>query len=247
MRGLPLAATTIHRQITGYMSDKKKGCLRGLKIIGLIILGIVIILRITFGKRIDKEDLINNYEKKSKEIYQLKDYMYSVVPNDFIVNIEFKSRRRIDLKVYQKSDTAKDGSITWFQYWDINPYNYKEEPQTDYEKKYKGITKSLDTVKSKLNWTESTFKEIKSRLDNANCISITCNKVYKNRCEIGYQRFLMSKYSYMIFDENLTKEEQDKNTDDCRVQFYKDNVVLKYGSGAIGSLCSDEFKNDNNN
>lgn len=226
------------------MSDKNKGCLRILKVVGLIFVALIVVIvisiRIIFGKTYDKKDLIKNYEKRYEEIYSLKDYMNSVVPDSFSVYIEFEKDDRIDLRVSEKCDTAKNGRVLWFQYWDINPYDYVEESQTDFERKYRGKTKSLDLIKNKLNWTDKTFKELKLKLDNANCISV----MNGNKCEIGFQRSFMSKYYYLIFDENLDKKQQDKYSDDCMVWFYKDNIVFKYGSGAIGSLCTPEFKRD---
>ena len=70
-------------------------------------------------------------------------------------------------------------------------------------------------------------------LDKANCISV----YNKDAIEIGYARSGMGKYSYLIFDKSLTEEEKDKYNNGCEYIFYKDNIVLEYGGGAIGSQC----------
>ena len=54
---------------------------------------------------------------------------------------------------------------------------------------------------------------------------------------IGFQRSGMGKYYYDLFNSDLTSEEIKKYNDDCMYIFYKKNIVLEYGSGAIGSIC----------
>lgn len=71
-----------------------------------------------------------------------------------------------------------------------------------------------------------------------NCIGIS----NRNPTEIEYGYKGMGAFSYLIFDENLNSELQEKYSDDCSMMFYKENVVLLYGSGAIGSFCTPEFK-----
>lgn len=52
----------------------------------------------------------------------------------------------------------------------------------------------------------------------------------------------MSKYHYLVFDEPLNEQQQEQYSDDCTLLYYKVNIVLTYGSGAIGSLCTPEFQ-----
>ena len=60
------------------------------------------------GNSYDYEDLTKNYEAKSKELFELKGYIHSIVPQNKHVDIEFKNdivleifRVRIDSHYYQ--------------------------------------------------------------------------------------------------------------------------------------------------
>ena len=91
----------------------------------------------------------------------------------------------------------------------------------------------LDSLLKLTTLARKDLQELKKYLDKANCISVN----NKNEFEIGYARSGMGKYSYLIFDSPLSKEEKQKYNNGCELIFYKDNIVLEYGSGAIGSLC----------
>ena len=210
-------------------------------IIGFIIL--IIGLRSIFGKHYDTQDLIENYEERSNQIIELKEYIKKITPGNFSVYVEFESNRDIDMKVWEKSDTAKNERIFWFQEWNINPYDYKQKERSEYDRKYGGKTNSLKEVTEKLNWQNDEFKELKSKLDKANCISIEkTGDIYS----IGFQRSGMGKYNYKIF-ENWSVEEIKQNFNDgCMYKYYKENVALGYGGGAMGMQCFEDFNRDKN-
>lgn len=185
-----------------------------------------------------KEGLTENYEENKNEILELKKFYNEIVPKDFIIRIRYDSSDNIDLFVYQPVENSEDHELL-FQQWNLNIDDYEpENPRSDYDKKYGGITNSFIEVKEKLNWTNQTFIDLFNRLDNVNCIGIS----NRNPTEIEYGFKGMGVFSYLIFDENLNLELQEKYSDDCSQMFYKENVVLNYGSGAIGSLCTPEFK-----
>ncbi|GAB3822909.1 hypothetical protein GCM10028895_28620 [Pontibacter rugosus] len=183
-----------------------------------------------------KHDLIENYENNTSEIKELKSYFNGIVPHNYKVRIQFNSSDNVDLMVYEKLNDSSKLELL-FRKWDLDLSDYVEVPQTEYESKYHGKTNSLDLVKKKLNWTDQTFIEIREKLSNADCIGI----VSGNPTAIDYGFKGMGKFGYLIFDEQLDNEQQEKYSDDCMLLFYKDNVVLKYGSGATGSLCTPEF------
>lgn len=81
--------------------------------------------------------------------------------------------------------------------------------------------------------TKSQLKELKRKLKKANCISISSGEPTM----IGWKRAVMARYSYRIFNRNLNDSLISHYTDGCTSVFYKDNIVLMYESGAIGSLC----------
>jgi len=182
------------------------------------------------------EGMKKNIDNKSKEIEDLKNYFNEIVPPNYIVRIQYNSSNNVDLFVYEPiGDSAKRETL--FEQWDVNLDNYKETPQTDYEKKYRGKTKSLKLVNERLNWNRDTFRKLYRKLDNADCIGI-CNR---KPIEIEYGFSGMALLSFLVFEENLTDEQKEEYSDDCMQMFYKENIVLQYGSGATGSLCTPEF------
>jgi hypothetical protein len=79
----------------------------------------------------------------------------------------------------------KSERILLVREWNINPYKFKQKERTDYDIEYGGKTNSLDEVTKQLNWKKDEFKKLKSKLDDANCISIDKSiEIYT----IGYQR-----------------------------------------------------------
>lgn len=183
-------------------------------------------------------DLTTNFENNKLKILEIKNYYNDLIPEGFEVRVRFKSRNKIDLFVYQPSKT--EGQIDLlFQQWNLNIKNYKPElKRSEYDQEYNGKTNSFIEVKQKLNWTNDTFDKLYEKLETVDCIGISNGA--PTEIEYGFRG--MGVYSYFIFDENLSKEKQSEYTNDCTMKFYKDNIVLKYGSGAFGSLCTPEFK-----
>ena len=90
----------------------------------------------------------------------------------------------------------------------------------------------------KIGWNQNTLKFIQKLLTEANCISIKNGKM----TNIGFARSGMGKYSYNIFENKLDQKEISEFNDGCTYIYYKDNIVLEYGGGAIGPQC---FPNKN--
>ena len=183
------------------------------------------------------EGMKNNIDKKTNEIADLRNYFNEIIPENYIVRIQYNSSNSIDLFVYQPTQDSTTHEILFGQ-WDVDLKDYTETPQTDYERKYHGKTKSLELVKKRLNWSSTTFSELYKKLNNANCIGIKNTEPI----EIEYGFRGMALLSFLVFDNNLTIEQQEEYSDDCMSMFYKENIVLKYGSGAIGDFCTPEFK-----
>lgn len=202
----------------------------------LLLIGLLTILISSCDSK-GKADLIENYEKKTSEIITLKDYFENIVPENFKVKIRYKSADVVDLAVYEKL-TDSSGNELLFRKWDIDIFDYDEEPQTDYERKYHGKTNSLEIVKDKLSWTDTTFEELYAKLESANCIGISNWKPIE--IEYGYNG--LGVYSYKVFDQNLDDGEVAKFNDGCQDVFYKKNVVLSYGGGAVGMQCFEDFQ-----
>jgi hypothetical protein len=182
-------------------------------------------------KRSSKEKLIDNYKKKENEIFELKAFFNSVVPQGYNVHIEFKNENRIDLFV-GVIENAPLKNYMLFEQWNINPYDYNVKPKRD-TSEYSPRTNSLDLVKQKLNWTDDTFKEIKKKIDQANCISID----NREPAEVGFARSGMGEYSYVIFNNSIADSLRTEYNDSCNYILYNNKVALEYGGGAFGPDC----------
>lgn len=182
-----------------------------------------------------KKELIKNFENKNNEIQKLKNEYQKLIPENYIVDIEFEPESKIlttteeiTIKIYKWEDKNEeknensevvqrnDGLKVISQNWSLKP-NSEE----------------LEKIIKSIGWTNQTLSEIKKLLTEANCVSIENGKI----TTIGFARNGMGKYSYKIFDKPLKTEEKEEYNNGCEYIFHKDNIVLEYGGGAIGSQC----------
>lgn len=171
--------------------------------------------------RSTKNELVENYENNSKEINNLKMEYSKLVPASLIVSIEFNplneivsTPESIDLKIYRKNPNGRSTLVN--QEWNLDKESDK-------------IAEMLLII----GWNQKTLNEIKDLLDSANCVSIENGKL----TTIGFARSGMGKYSYKVFDKDLTENEIEEFNDGCTYIYYRDNIVLEYGGGAVGSQC----------
>lgn len=155
--------------------------------------------------------MTENYDKHEKEIVDLIVYFKSIIPPDIHVDIEIGNTKDIYI-FHVRKDSINYGG------WNIDIDSPK-----------------ADTIFEILNWDKSQIQILKSKLDKINCISID-NRYPVN---IGFQRGFISKFSYTIFDEPISNNDSLMKIYDtkCEYIYYRDNVVLRYGSGATGSDC----------
>ena len=180
--------------------------------------------------RSSKEELIKNYEDKKAEIINLKIEYQKYVPENHIIDIEFEPESKIlnvpeqiTIKIYKTSinEETKEKSR------EVVSQNWNLKPDSDELKK---VTESI-------NWTDKTLNEIKNLLTKANCISIKNGNI----TTIGFARSGMGKYSYKLFDKNLTSDQLETYNNGCEYICYKENVVLEYGGGAVGPQCFEKI------
>jgi len=165
-----------------------------------------------FLKTYDLNDLTSNYDEHENEIRDLIVYLDSILAKETFVNIAIN-----DLNVIDMFHIKHNGKYENNWNVDIN-------------------SKKCDSLLLILGWTKNDIKDLKLKMDLANCISIS----NFNNHTIGYKMSLMSKFSYKIYDENLNDLQISQFNDQCEKIFYRDNVVLEYGSGATGSICFPE-------
>ncbi len=127
------------------------------------------------GRHYTTQDLINNYQAKTKELNELKVYVNSIVPANTIVDIEFEDNKNLRFFHVVNNHTSGDS-------WNININN-----------------KKVDSLLSMFGWTRQTLKLLKQKLDAANCISVKSGEPLT----IGFQRSGMGKYYYNLFTKPI--------------------------------------------
>lgn len=180
-----------------------------------------------------KEELIENFENKKNEIQTLKNEYFKLIPQNYIVEIEFEPESKIlnvteqfTIKIFKRStpeNSNDDNSAQINDKFELVSQNWNLKPSS----------KELNEILKTLNWTNNTLTEIKKLLKGANCISIKNGKV----TTIGFARSGMGLYSYKLFEKELTPKQKTKYNNGCEYLYYKDNIVLEYGGGAVGPQC----------
>jgi hypothetical protein len=139
------------------------------------------------GEFHSKQELIDNYNVKEKEINDVKKYITTIVPFNKAVDIEFDGNRK--LSIFHLIDNG-----TFDSNWDL-----------------KISSKKTDTLLKKLGWTKATLSTLKGKLNRANCISVKSG----DPCIIGWQRSGMGKYFYNIFDIPISDSLRKTYNDSC--------------------------------
>jgi hypothetical protein len=168
-----------------------------------------------------KKELIANITTNYQNVLNLIDLYDKLVPTGYSVYIEFNPPEKIlkqgeSIDIYATKANSNGDTIMISQEWDVELTSNR-----------------LDSLINLIHWDRTTLDQIKNALKKANCISI------KNGLptEVGFARSLMGKYSYYIFNSKLSDNDIKDFNDGCTYIFYKDNIVLTYGGGAIGSQC----------
>ena len=167
-----------------------------------------------------KKALIKNIDTNYQNIALLKKEYLKLVPAGFTIYIEFKPADKvldqpeeIDLFIYKGSQPGELSIQKWnLQYGDP----------------------VLDLLLKMAGWNYATLDKIKMLLHNANCVSI---KNGEDVITIGYARSGMGMYFYDLFNKDLIPAQIKDYNDGCTYIYYKQNIVLEYGGGAIGSQC----------
>lgn len=173
-----------------------------------------------------KAEQIKNIDSNLSTILTVKEQYSKIVPNGLSVYVEFhpeerlaKTKENVDIRIMNVTD--KDYPNVFCQEWSLD-YN----------------SQKLDSILHIINWNSQKLMEIKKLLQSINCISIENG----NPSTIGFARSGFGKYSYKIFDQNLPNDQIKKYNDGCNYIFYKNNIVLEYGGGAIGPNCFPDEK-----
>jgi hypothetical protein len=186
----------------------------------LLFIGYFVYLAYTIGA-FDKDysvtDLKNNFEKRKKEIYTLKKYYSGIVPKTKCIGIEFENNRTIGiLRIVPIDSMSRKPKDIYFYEYDMKINSTR-----------------TDSIITSLGWTKETIKELKKKLDDANCIGIENG----NPTKINYQRSGLGMYSFNLFDQPISGSLRKQYNDSCTYILINDSLSLEYGGGAIGQQC----------
>ena len=187
-------------------------------------IGLVILVGIAFGS-FDKDyyvsDLIKNFNRKKVEIYDLKEYFISKVPDDTFIEIEFEDHHTLQrIKIKYLDSLRNPNDIYSIEEWDLKINSLK-----------------MDSILHSIGWNHKTLKILEEKLDKANCIGINS----ENPVNIGFKRSKMGRYSFNVFDQKIPNHLRKTYNDSCRYILVDDYLVLEYGGGAIGTQCFYNF------
>ena len=84
--------------------------------------------------------------------------------------------------------------------------------------------------------SDNQLFRLKEQLENVGCIGIvTDNRGERDYTTLRFRRKGMGLYSFRLYDEPLTRKQQDSlNANDCLI-VYNDSTVFEFGSGVLGA------------
>ena len=156
------------------------------------------------------DKLSNHYEKYESQILELVDFVAKNNTKNIKFQIEFEDEYS---KFWFRIEREKG-----------EPYPFEQ----NYDK---------DKFLQILGWNDETLNLLKDKLKEANCISYENHFYNENSVTIGLYRTFLDMYFFKIYDNNVSKNEILKQTDNCLLKYYKDNVVFEFGQSAITSGC----------
>jgi hypothetical protein len=186
----------------------------------IIVIGYILYFLSAFGlfdKDYSVTELVDNFNKRQTEIYELKKYFNEIVPKDRFVDIEFENGHKLSSLKIQPLDTTTGERVgQMFLEWDL-----------------KTNTSRMDSIIKPLGWTRETLKNIKERLDKANCIQIESG----DPSRIGFKRCEMGMYIFNVFDKPIADSLKSNYNDSCTYILVNEKLVLEYASGVYGRDC----------
>jgi hypothetical protein len=173
-----------------------------------------------------KNELIKNIESNLSAISAVKEQYSKMIPADRTVRIVFnpeekllKTKENIDIRIMKGKENEYPDVLC--QEWNL-----------DY------ASPKLDSILVTITLDHQKLLDIKRLLESISCISIENG----NPTTIGFAYSGMGLYSFKIFDQDLTSLQIENYNDGCEYIFYKNNIVLEYGGGAIGPQCFPDDK-----
>ncbi|MDR0938150.1 MAG: hypothetical protein LBN29_02175 [Mediterranea sp.] len=156
------------------------------------------------------EEMVAYYDKHEPEFQELKSYIYTILPDSCAFHIEFENGKMSICHVYNPRSNPK---------WNNN---WNEDAAA------KG-----DSLLLTIGINPNIRETLRQKLKKLCCISVDA---LPSSVSVGYKRILLGKYDFLLFRNPLSPEEIEDIKNDYTRIYYRDNVALEYGSGAVGSM-----------
>ena len=146
------------------------------------------------GCGVAPQEVVDNYRKHEDEILAIEEFLRARKP----LYVEFNHPESIDIILRRRLSNGL--SQVYFSKWGTS----LQDPE---------VISALEEI----GWSMSDINQLYRLLRSANCISIGYVRLpetgIENILELGYKRSWPVKYVYLIFPEQLSKEEMERRTE----------------------------------
>lgn len=171
--------------------------------------------------RCNADIMERHYEKYHTQMDGLHRYVIDQLNPGCSIDLEFEHGRITIFHV--KFQTGK-----WENHWDPD-------------------VATIDSLLLQTGLDRDILRQIKQSLDDIHCISIMASTEPNQPYRIGFRRIALGMYSFLIFPQTLSPEQQAAINADQASILYTPRVVFCYGGGAVGTqhfVGKDEYLRD---
>lgn len=158
--------------------------------------------------------MAEHYEKNKKEIEELVKYTDQALDDSVYVDLEFEDEEAEIFHVSSKGDSNISS-------------NWNDE-----------AGQRKDSLMKVVGLTPDEYEDICRRLDYIGCIGINKDTSHPNgKTIIYFCRAGMGRYSFILYDNPINREEKEEFMKHYEYIPYSDRVIFQYGGGVFGKQC----------
>lgn len=210
------------------LNTRNKRILSGLHFVNAVLLCIWLFYP---GTKCDADIMEKHYLKYGKRMEEVYCKLYETLTPGCYVEIEFE-RGKVSIFHFagsgEKPDTVQDSSA-------VIPVYRLPGGLAEIEQNWNPGEEKVDSLLSACGLDRKSLKELQEGLKDAGCISIAMKAEPDGPFVLGFRRIGLGMYSYKIFHQPLSPEEQrELNGWDTDIVF-SPYVVFEYAGGAVGT------------